>query len=796
MESNNTDTGPRYSLSELMRSSSLAPPSPTSLERLFTWEQAQRVLRKNRRFAALFAVTMTLVVAVSAFLIKDVYQPTARLEIDPPSTGIKTLHEIEYASETDNQDYLETQAQILQSDALAIGVIRKLHLDRNPELVSGKDLAKFAAPQDAEKPALANPANDGSFLQEQFELADRTPLESVALEVFQRKLSVNPVRNSRLIEVSYASHDARLAQLVTNSLVTQFIDQNYRNRYTTTMEASAWLSTQLNDLREKVQESNQAVADYQKKFGFVEADDRDVPLAQLMAEVNHQFSDASANRIESEAYVRMIDLGEADAIPSVRDDQLYQNLMTQFADARAQLAQARAIYGDENSNVKKLENESSELGAQVEAERARMVNRVRTSYAAALAREQMMLQSREKLRAQMGDASSHMVAYKVLKNEALATGELYNTLQARLKEAGIYAGLRSSNIHIVDLAPKLRRSTAPNRALIIAIGAMLSCLLGLILSFVRESVDNTLRSPDDVKEWTGLTSLAMLPRLNRNGAAARLDARPLQPLAIAADGSAVKHGGLKIFLARSHTPEAEAMRDLRAGLMMSRPGAPPRVVLVSSPSSGEGKSTVAINLAIVLSKRGTTCLVDGDLRRPMVASAFGLRAKVGLSDLLAGKPSLAEALLKIPDVPGLSVICGGYYPPNPADLVASEEMEAVLIALRAQFDHVVIDSPPVIPFSDARVLAPLSDVVLLVGRYGVTTRRALMRSSQLLSDSRASIVGVVLNDIDLASADYRYFNYGSARTVDEELYDDANNKFTSEGRTEAPAVSKSKGAHA
>jgi succinoglycan biosynthesis transport protein ExoP len=795
MEPNNTSTGPRYSLPELIRSSSMTPVAPASIERLFTWEQAQRVLRKNRRFAALFAVIMTMVVAVAAFLIKDIYQPMARLEIDPPSTGIKTLHEIEYASETDNQDYLETQAQILQSDALAISVIRALHLDQNPELVSRKDLAKFAVPPSAEKPSVQNPANDDSFLQEQFELADRTPLESAALEVFQRKLSVNPVRNSRLIEVSYASHDARLSQLVTNSLVTQFIDQNYRNRYTTTMEASAWLSTQLNDLREKVQESNQAVADYQKKFGFVEADDRDVPLAQLMAEVNHQFSDASANRIETEAYVRMIDLGEADAIPSVRDDQLYQNLMTQFADARAQLAQARAIYGDANSNVKKLENESDELGAQVEAERGRMVNRVRTAYAAALAREQLMLQSREKLRAQMGDASSHMVAYKVLKNEALATGELYNTLQARLKEAGIYAGLRSSNIHIVDLAPKLRRATAPNRAFIIAIGAMVSCLLGLILSFVRESVDNTLRSPDDVKEWTGLASLAMLPKVNRTGGAGRLVSRPPVPLSITADGSAAKNGALKIFLARSHTPEAEAMRDLRAALM-SRPGAPPRVVLVSSPSSGEGKSTVAINLAIVLSNRGNTCLVDGDLRRPMVASAFGLRAKVGLSDVLAGRASLEEALLEIPDGRNLSVLCGGHFPLNPADLVASEQMEAVLIALRAQFDHVVIDSPPVIPFSDARVLSPLSDVVVLVGRYGVTTRRALMRSAQLLSDVRACIVGVVLNDIDLASADYRYFNYGSARTVDQELYDDANNKFKPEGLSGTPAVSKSKGAHA
>lgn len=793
MEPDNNHIRSRFDLAEIVRPDSLAPVAPASLERLFTWEQVQRVLQKNRRFTLIFALIATAAIAIAAFVMKDVYRPVARLEIDPPGTGINTLHEIEYSSEPDNQDYLETQAQILQSDALAISVIRALKLDHNPELISKKDLAKYGQSPQTSKPPSS--AADDTFLQEQFELADRTPLEAIALDGFQRRLSVSPVRNSRLVEVSYSSHDPRLAQLVTNTLVTQYMDQNYRNRYTTTMEASAWLSTQLNDLREKVQESNQAVADYQKKYGFVEADDRDVPLAQLMGDVNHQFSDASANRIEAEAYVRMIDLGETDAIPALRDDQLYQNLMTRYVDARAQLAQARTVYGDENSNVKKLENEAKELAAQVEYERTRMVNQVRTAYAAALEREHMLQQSREKLRAQMGDAGSHMVGYKVLKNEALATGELYDTLQARLKEAGIYAGLRSSNIRIVDLAPKLRRATAPNRALIILIGAVFSCMLGLVLSFVRESVDNTLRSPDDIKEWIGLPSLAMLPKISGNGGAPDGSQQAFRSLSLSANGAVAKNAAPMIFSGRSHTPEAEAMRDLRTALMLSQAGAPPRVVLVSSPASGEGKTTVAINLAIVLATRGSTCLIDGDLRRPMVASAFRLRTKVGLSDVLAGRAPAQDALAKIPDVPGLSVLAGGHLPPNPSDLVASEQMEALLIALRNNFSHVVIDSPPAIPFSDARVLSPLSDVVVLVGRYGATTRRALTRAAQLFREVHASMIGVVLNDIDFTSADYRYFNYGFGRNADREFYDDVK-RDAADDNGGAAVAPKKKGAHA
>ncbi len=174
---------------------------------LFTWEQAARVLRKNRRFALIFAAVMTLAITSAHLWIRDTYQPVAQLEIDPLSSGIKALPEIEQSNQPDNGEYLETQAQILQSDALAVSVIRTLHLDRNPEFVSKKDLAKYGGAQDSLAQTTNRFANDGAYLQDQLNLADRTPLESIALGVFHNQLSVSPVRNSRLVEVSYSSHD-------------------------------------------------------------------------------------------------------------------------------------------------------------------------------------------------------------------------------------------------------------------------------------------------------------------------------------------------------------------------------------------------------------------------------------------------------------------------------------------------------------------------------------------------------------------------------------------------------------
>jgi capsular exopolysaccharide synthesis family protein len=703
---------------------------------------------------------LTLATAATAFLMRDVYQPTARLEIDPMGGSVKALQEIENPSSEGDQDYLDTQVQILQGDGLAMRVIRSLHLDRNTEFVDKKELAEAQALQESEPQRGQKPGNEDAFSREQLDLADASRVEAAALRAFRPKLVVNPIRGSRLVEVSFASHDPRLSQSVTNALISQFIDQNYRNRYNATMGASDWLSNQLNDLRQRVAESNAAVADYQKKYGLVESDDHNLPFGQLMTEISKQLGEAEADRIQSEAYVRMIDLGQQEAIPALRDEAVYQNLRTHYADVRAQLAQAETVYGDENSNVKKLQNEANELAAQVEAERARLVSRLRSAFSAAQAREQMMTETVTKLRAKMGDESSHMVEYQTLKNEAMANAQLYNTLETRLREAGVYAGLRSGNIRVVEMAPRLHQATGPHRKLIIALGAMLSTVMGLAFVFVRESLDNTVRIPDDIREWLHLPSLAVLPRVTGNSAGTPhglpRDVDPLS-LGLAAPSKSVYP---KLFWDRSRTAEAEAIRALRTSFLMSAWAHPPRVVLVTSATAGEGKTTVAINLASVLAQQGKTCLIEGDLRRPMIELAMGLKAKAGLLEVLNGSATLNEAIVSSGDVPGLSLLLINSVPENPSDLLASAQMAQTVKSVREMFDYVVIDSPPVIPFSDARSLGLLCDAVILVSRYEVTTRRSITLAAEMLSDMQVPLMGVVLNDMDLASADFHYFNYG------------------------------------
>jgi capsular exopolysaccharide synthesis family protein len=731
----------------------------------YNWEQTVRILRKNLRLLILIAALIISGVSIYVFTLKNIYAPVARVQVDPPGSASLSPREPEMLGE-DTQEYLETQSQILQSDELATSVIRSLRLDLNDKIVGARSLAKYGAAQTS-RPAESPLKNVENSIEQQFRDAERTPLETIALRNFRKSLSVGLVRGSRLIEVSFASENPRLAQQITNTLVAQFIDHNFKTRYLTTMQASGWLMGQLADLRDKVEESNQSVVAYQKRYNLVEEDEKDGPSSQLASGISHQLAESQADRIQSEAYLLMLESGQADSLPQLRQSTVYQNITTQFAEASARLAQAKAIYGEENNNYKKLLNEVNELAAQREAERLRVSNEVKTAYAAAAEREHLMLASMAKLKAQMGDVNERMVRYHVLKDESKANADLYNTLLARLKEAGLYAGLKSSNIRVVDPASVLDKPTSPHRALMISVGVLLAGFFAICVAFVRESITNTIRTPEDIEEWTGLPSIAMVPKLLPESIAVT-PKPPLQGTGLLTDASKQKGipGHLpKVFAMRNFTMEAEAFCELRTSILFANNEEPPRAILVTSSAAEEGKSTVAIHLAMALAQLGKTCLIDGDLRRPVICRALGVAPIHTWPEVLSGGVNLQNTLVPVKNFGSLWVLPLGPSSGDPGGLISSDQMKRLLATLRTEFDFLVIDSPPAIPFSDARVLSLLADGVVLVGRYGLTTRRALARCAECLRAVGAPILGVVINGIDFSSPDYRYYNfgYGSAR---------------------------------
>jgi len=526
------------------------------------------------------------------------------------------------------------------------------------------------------------------------------------------------------------------------------------------MESSVWLSKQLDDVRHAMQESNAALAAYEKAWGIVDLgeNEKQNSFTERMTELNHQLTQAQVDRIQLEAYLNGIQSGSEASLQQVGNDPVIQNLTQKLADARTALSESEVVYGKNHPNVKRLKGQVEELEAQVVMQRQAIIARIRTSYAAARAHEKLLAQEVRRTT----DQGTQIGQYDMLKKEAQANRSLYDTLYTRVKEAGIAAELKSTNIRVVDRARILDIPTRPRRMLIMAVGLLVSFLGGVMVAFLKATFDTTIHGSDDLKKLTGISDVLRMPTFetkNDLGTTLRL---PFTRLA-----NARNNGGqtevsrviaAPLLLERPGSPEAEALRGLQASIMLRRIGNSPQVLQVISAFPGEGKTTIAMNLAIALAGHGKTCLVDADLRRPTVAQSFGLTPQIGLREILMGTASLETALIHLRDVEGLSILPAATATGDTASLFISESMQAMLKTLRQQFQHVVIDSPPLIAYADGRAIASLADGLILVGRCGVTTREAMAQIMDLLTHINAApVIEVVLNDDNQVPLGSQYY---------------------------------------
>ncbi len=692
------------------------------------WTRALYILRKNWRLSALFAGVLTITVVAVVFSLEPVYEPVARIEVDPSGE----IFSLESRASGSDAEYLETQAQNLKSDKLAMDVIRRLHLDQNPAAASDNN----AKPEQA--------------------LYQLSPAEYSALRSFRKNLTVKRDTSSRLISVSFASNDPKMAALVTNTVVTTFIDDTYRDQHDSIMQSTEWLARQLDDIRARMVESNKVLADFQKSIGVADLDSNKSTFTEQMGELNRQLTQAQADRIQLEALLKSVQTGSPDVLPEIRNNPVVQQLSTKLAELRSDLSQAKVVYGTSHPNVKKLQSQVDELQSQLEAQKSAVLGSLRTSYSAARAREQLM-------GSQMKDATnslSQMGRYNALKSEAATNSEIYNTLYAKVKEAGITAASKSSNLRVVDEAHVLDSPTRPNRLLAIFVGLLAAVVGGVGVAFLREQFDTRIFTAEDMRLWTGSTSVSIVPFFLAP------DPKMLPPSdngekAIVASDNGKLPPGVEFLLERPHSPEAEALRSLYTSVMLSGSGQPPQVLLVVSSFPGEGKTTVAVNLAIAMAQHGSTCLVDADLRRGRVASALGIPSSPGLTDVLSQTVALDRVLVRVPSLPNLTVVPAHAGSVKAGQLVCSDLMPKVLADLRRQFQFVVIDCSPILPFADGRVLSSMADGLIFVGRSGITTREVVQQSVQLLNGVNAApIIEFVLNAADFNSPQYRYYQYG------------------------------------
>jgi polysaccharide biosynthesis transport protein len=715
------------------RDSRVAAPSQDSTPE---WVRAVAVVVKHWRLSATFAAVVIITVAIVTFSIKPIYQPTALIEVDPPGETFS----LNGGAMVSDGEYLETQAQNLKSGRLALAVIRKLHLDQNPELVADP---KVRARSDSKSVPNAN-------------VAQLTPAEDAALGAFQGNLTTKRDSSSRLISVSFASHDPALAAMVTNAVLETFIQQAFEDRNDSVSKSTLWLSRQLDDIRQRMEESNQVLSRYQQTIGVADIGDNRNTFAEQLSELSRQLTQAQADRIQLQALLENVKQGTPDSLPEVRNNPVVQQMSGKLADVKTQLAQDMVVYGPNHPTVKKLQSQAAELESQLSAQKIAILSSINTSYTAAHAREQLMSSQIKGTTAQLNE----MGRYNQLKKEAQANSDLYNALYAKVKEAGIAAASQSSNLRIVDHARVLGSPTYPNRFLNLAIGIMVGLVGGVAIAFLREHTDSRIFTLEDIKQCIGRSNVAILPLVSD------LDS-PRLPSASAEllppDAKRPKRAATepRFFLDEPSSPEAEALRSLCTSMMLSNAERPPQVMLVVSSFPGEGKTTVAVNLAMAMARQGSTCIVDADLRRGHVASAFGIPGVLGLTDVLDGTLPLERALITTPNIDQLTAVPSHAGNVNAGQLVCSEAMRQVVRDLRQRFQYVIIDTAPLLPFADGQALSTIVDGLVFVGRSGVTTRDAMRRSLDLLQQvNSAPIVQFVLNGTDVNSSEYQYYRQG------------------------------------
>jgi polysaccharide biosynthesis transport protein len=724
------------------------------------WRQILRILRKHWKASLTFALVVELALGLLVFSLPNTYQAQATLEVDPPSSIGSTLSGDASSASPEQQDYLDTQSEILQSDDLALGTIKAMHLDHNPTFLSQTWIQKLTARAAAWIPRKHAKGNQ----------IDNEKL----LKIWHDGLSVAQVKDSRLLAVAYESRDAQLSEAVVHTLLQRYLDEAHRSKYEATLKAAQSVAPELNALRQSVDQSNRAMLTFQNSHVGVELgsatpmnpDGTDGvasaansnPVATQVAELNEQLVQAIGDRLQQESYMKLIAEGKNDALPQMKDNALIQGITAHLVDSRAQLAQALAIYGGNNPKVRELQEQTTELSKQLNAERDRIASQIQATYASAKTREQLIREKLAQMNGPLHQSNADVLRYDALKRQAEANANLYTTLSTEIKQMAISGSLATNNIHITDPALVPQKPYAPHRFRILGIGMVFGLVGGMGLAFIAEGMDDTISTVDDIRRWSRLPALALVPQIGvfrRNGRSLATNGgkRLKRPTL------AIQARGLKFLTDTPHSAEAEAIRNLETSVRLSVASGerPVQTVLITSAFPGEGKTTVAVNLAIALARHGKTCLVDADFRRPVITSSFGLSLRPGLKDLLSKRVTMQDVCQPHPEVPNLIVLGIGLRRSDIPEIATSRPMRELLGDLRNNFEYIVLDSPPVIPFSEARWLSTQADQSVLVARCSATTRRALLWSLEILAELDAPVLGVVLNGVDL---DAEYYAYG------------------------------------
>ena len=724
-----------------------------------------RIFNRRRRTVFVTAVVVFVLAACACIFMTRRYTANSVIQLEKSSSDSLGLDSLMGAASGGASDSLsvnidlQTQASILQSEALALKVIKDLNLERNedfkPHFSPVGWVMGLVSPRGPADPPHAN--------------LEDSPIRRGRV-AFGNNLKVKVTAGTRLLEVDYTNRDPKVAAAVVNHLVQALIDYTFQTKFTATNQVSQWLEGQLGDLRKQSEQLQSRVVALQQGSGIFGVGGTDPqgkpviysPILDRLQQSTAQLSQAQMNRVLKASVAEVVKTGNAELISQLSGTSiasssgqgvtnsltLIQNLRLQEATLQSQIAQDASQFGA--AYPKLIQERASLQGVQqaLQDEIKRVAARVENDLDVASKAERGARVVYDGDRTAAEKLNDKSIEYAILSKEADQSQELYQDLLKRLKEAGILEGLHSSNVTVVDPASTPAKPSKPQVPLYLALGLGLGMFLGCCAALLVDAVDNKIQGAEEI-EGLQIPLLGIAPQIE------------------------AKSGSRAIMLDPRHADAAfgESVRRLRSGLLISCSGRPPQVLLVSSGSPGEGKSTVALNLAASLSQYDKkVLLVEADMRRPVLRQRLGLDGTDGLSGALSDRDATPQ-IVAVPNNPNLYFLAGGSVPPYPAELLGSQRMHTLMEDWRAEFDFIVLDSPPVLPVTDSQLLAELADAVVLLARVGFTTKPALERAYKLLfmhrKDPARPAIGVLLNFVSRrSSAYYGYYGYYGGKKYD------------------------------
>jgi succinoglycan biosynthesis transport protein ExoP len=677
-----------------------APPAPEP-EELLPMHHYLWLLRRAWWKIALAVVACTLLTAVGCFLITPVYEATARITVDNKVPSSVIGQDASSQNTSDVEEFLNTEMDLIQSDSVLRPVAQQFHL-------------------------LTTPKHGNTM-----------PNGPVSLP----NLTVTHPLNSLLMRITYRSKNAQQAADVANAVAQSYIDTVYEKSLRGSMKMSTFMAKQLDDLKDNMGKSSEALVAYERQLGVVDPEQQTTTLAQRVLQLNTEYTEAENDRIRKQTAYKGVQSGDTAAVEISSQAEQLTKLQQQLQDAQQKMATLKTTYGVNNMNYKLGANELAEVTRQYNAARADIGKRIQTDYSQSASHEAMLRDALAQAKAQADKLNASSIQYQQLKRDAEANKTLYNELFQKIKEAGINAGFQNSAIRIADEARPQNSPVFPKKSIFIFLGFLLSMVFSIAVVLIADMLDKSVRDPEQARRALQIEVLGVLPDVH--------ELKPAGSRLLLEDGNGAISGRKQSPLdwSRSQDAYTEAIRTMRSLVLLERSREPLRSLLVTSALAGEGKSTCTAHMAIAHALQGRkTLLIDADLRRPSQHNHFALKNNSGLAEVILDGCSIHDVRQQIPGVDNLHVVTAGQLFQKASHLVGTK-MSTLLEEAMADYDLVVIDAPPMLGLAEPIQIACAADGVILIAKAGQTNQEAVAAALGTLNRLDVNVLGLVLNKV-------------------------------------------------